>query len=265
MDNEHFPHVDVDKELYFRDIDFVNYHINHDKWAFLIKDFDIVNSHRLNLDFDSYAAGDWVITTTEGGSGSAVETCIDFINGVLLVGNDNAAGDSDELVWAYRTFCIAKSFPLYFEMRLKLTDVSLQVFWAGLVDYTGGYFGGSVFNGVYFLWSGTVLYAVVESANVATAHALTVDLADLTWVRLGIHWDGDSTVRFFVFDDSVTPQICSDQYFVTTGYPIPDTILLAPGFGIQNIDAYAEAVYVDYLKCVQRRCVGPADEANGRQ
>lgn len=266
MDNEHFPHVDVDKELYFRDQDFVNYHINHDKWAFLIRDFDIINSHRLCLDFDDYSASNWVITTTEDGSGSAAETCIDFINGVLLVTNDDATGDSDELVWAYRTFCIAKSFPLYFETRLKLTDVSLQVFWAGLVDYTGGYFGGSVLNGVYFLWDGTVLYAVVMTAGSSVAHPLTDVLADLTWVRLGIHWDGDSTVRFFVFDDSVPPQICSDQHFVTAGYPVPDTILLAPGFGIQNIDASAEAIYVDYFKCVQRRAIGEdVDEANGRQ
>lgn len=271
MDNEHFPHVPAvgggaTKELYGRDIDFINYHINHDKWAILLQDFDIVNAHRLCLDFDNYAAGEWVITTTEDGSSSATEACIDFVNGVLLVANDNAADDSDELVWAFRTFCIAKSFPLYFEIRCKVSDASAMEAWAGLIDYTGGYFGGSVLNGAYFYWDGSTLYACVASAGVVVSEALTGDpVGDLTWVRLGIHWDGDTTVRFFVFNDTVPPQPCLAQHYATAGFPIPDTILLAPGFGIKNIDAVAEAIWIDYIKCVQRRCVGDADEANGRQ
>jgi hypothetical protein len=268
MDNEHFPHVGTNtRELYGRDVDFINYHINHDKWMIMLQDFDIINAHRLCLDFDSFAAGDWVITTVEAGGGSAAEMLLDFINGVLLVGNDSAKADSDELVWAVKTFCIAKSYPLYWEMRLKITDVDLANAWAGLVDSTTGYYDGSVSNGCYFLLSGGVLYACVESAGTVVAEEVDLVPEDLTWIRLGIHWDGESMVRFFVFTDQDACQPCSAQVYASAGYPVVDTILLAPGFGIQNVNAQAEALYIDYSKCVQRRAIGPdtVDEANGRQ
>ena len=42
-----FPHADISdpgKELFIRDIFFLNYHINHDKWDWF-KYFDIINAH----------------------------------------------------------------------------------------------------------------------------------------------------------------------------------------------------------------------------
>lgn len=260
MDSEHFPHADAgtaQPELHFRDFNFCNYNINHDKLRWLLGDHDIVDGHRLETDFDQYTVADWTVTTTEAGQGAASEAVIDMVNGVLLVTNDVADDDSDELVWAVKTFNLKTGFPLYFEVRIKVSDVLQSDLWFGLVDTTAGYFGGGVDNGAYFLKAdgSAALYGVTEDGGVAAAHLLGVSLVNATWVRLGIHWDGAGTVRFFVFTDSVPSQVCTAVHEVTTYIPDDAADLLAPGFGIRNGEAAAKSLWIDYLKAVQYRVI----------
>ena len=46
---------------------------------------DPIKFHTQTLDFDKYTAGDWVITTTETGAGSATEALTSADGGVLLL------------------------------------------------------------------------------------------------------------------------------------------------------------------------------------
>ena len=58
-----------------------------------IKQPDPTKYHTYFNDFDVYTSGDWTVTTTEAGSGSATEAIIDGDGGLLAL--TNAAGDDD--------------------------------------------------------------------------------------------------------------------------------------------------------------------------
>lgn len=255
MDNEHFPHAEVtEKEKYFRDIYFLNYHINHDKWDWF-KFLDIVDAHRYLDDFDVYDTDDWTVTTTEAGGGNATEALTDLVNGVLLITNDAADNDCDELSLKAESYQLKVGYPLYFEIRAKASDVLQSDIVAGLVDGVS-YFGGQSLSGVWFLKKDgdPALYGVVSHAGVETETDLDVDGEDLTWIRLGFHYDGAGTVRFFVIQDGDPAQTVLSVHEVTTNLPnyAHDLRVL---FGIRNGEAVAKALYVDYIKCVQRRVI----------
>ena len=61
---------------------------------------DPIKFHLQTLDFDKYTAGDWVITTTEAGTGSATEALTSADGGVLLLTNAAGDDDFDSLQWA---------------------------------------------------------------------------------------------------------------------------------------------------------------------
>ena len=65
--NESFPIAAPNAhqiQKHITDIEFLNYHFNHDKWSWF-RLFDITEAHRFIEDFDAYDTGDWTITCTE--------------------------------------------------------------------------------------------------------------------------------------------------------------------------------------------------------
>jgi len=258
MDCEHFPHVDVganQPELYHRDMFFVNYHINHDKWN-LLRQFDIIDSHRFTADFDCDELSDcWAITTTEAGSGTAAEVCNDDPNGVLVITNANADNDLDEFTQDCETWKLVNGYPLYAEIRLKISDGLNSDFWFGLITGTAGIYAGLPNDYAIFKKDD-------DDRNLDFANAVDgagndadtgIDIANDTWYRLGIHWDGAGNLRYFVFADGDAPQTCLATGVITTS--IVQDEELAIGFGIRNGEALAKILYVDYIKCVQKRVI----------
>src|SRR5688500_1063539 len=63
--------------------------------------------HTYFNDFDTFVAGDWTITTTEAGAGSATEALTDADGGVLLVTNDAADNDADFFQKVGESFLLA--------------------------------------------------------------------------------------------------------------------------------------------------------------
>jgi len=130
-----YPHANVDThspELFIRDIEFLNWHINHDKWGWF-KYYTMPYAHRLELDFCCFDSDCWTTTTTEQGSGSATETCIDAVNGVLQITNAGADNDLDELVYGCECFQLVDNFELYAEVRLRVDDPDNADWWFGLI------------------------------------------------------------------------------------------------------------------------------------
>ena len=250
-----FPHADVGTlhpELFIRDIEFLNYHINHDKWDWF-RNFGIVDSHRDEDDFDIYDAGDWTITTTEGGSGAASEELSDIANGVLVITNDDANDDSDELTRPGETFYLQATNPFYAEMRFKLSDAEDSDFWFGLITGVTWFTEPDDYAVFHKDDGDNNLDFSCAKDGTATDVDTTIDLEDITWIRIGFHFDGAGTIRWFVFTDSDEPQVCAAMGVITTN--IPDDELLTIGFGIQNGEAVAKVLYVDYFKAVQKRVI----------
>jgi len=248
-----FPHADINdhqKELFIRDVEFLNYHINHDKWDWW-RMFDIIGAHRFEEDFCCFDSDCWTITTTEAGQGDATEACTDMVNGVLLVTNDSASGDMDQLVYGCECWKLVDNYPLYAEIRFKIDDPDAASFWFGLV--TGGvWFTNPDDYMVFYIEDADddILFATAKNGT-ATSVDTTEDLGDLTWIRLGFHYDGAGTVHWFVFRDS-------DEYCLATGSwttNIPDDVEMHIGFGLRNDEAAAKHLWVDYIKCAQKRVI----------
>ena len=77
-------------------------------------------------------------------------------------------------------------------------------------------------------------------------------LAACTWYRLGIHWDGDGTIRYFLFQDGNFPQTVLATGSHTTNIP---TSVMNFGFGIQSGAVAVKDLFVDYVKSAQLRVI----------
>jgi hypothetical protein len=251
MDPEHFPHAGAEKEFYWRDIYFANYHINHDKLNWL-KYFDVADAHRLVEDFDRYDAGDWIITTDESGSGSASEQLIGLPCGWLMVLTSAGDDDYDELVTPSSCWCFIKGYPTYFELRGKAFDGLNTDLWFGFLNLASLFTGAATY-GAYFYKPGAsrYLYFAVLFNGVETLYPTGWEVEDLGCGRASIHWDGAGNLRWFLFEDTDAPQMCFATGTVTVD--IPDNIMFYAGFGIRNDEAESNALYIDYLKVAMKR------------
>jgi len=248
-----FPHADINAhqpELFIRDIEFLNYHINHDKWDWW-RLFDIIGAHRLEIDFDRYAAAEWTINTVEAGAGSATEALADMVNGVIVISNAAGNADLDELVYGSESWLLADNYPFYAEMRFKISDADNASFWFGLVTGTVWFTNPNDYAVFYIPNTGDSIYFATAKDGTATSVDTTEDAEDLVWRRVGFHYDGAGTVHWFVFRDS-------DEYCLATGSwttNIPDDEEMRIGFGIRNDEAAIKALYVDYIKVAQKRVI----------
>jgi len=260
MENERFPKGGLPEpinaqELFLRDFEFVNYHINHDKWD-LIRGFDIIDAHRFTEDFccDELSSC-WIETKVERGSGMATAVCPDMVNGVLWLLTNNADNDSYELVQDCECWKLLPNYPLYAEIRFMLTDPLQSEFWFGLINAAAYFPMYAPRDFVVFDIDdedNEVDFHVCKDTVQTTNLALTL-LAPYTWIRLGFHFDGAGTVRWFVLRDGDAPQYCISTGQVTTN--IPDDEELALGFGLRNGEAESKGLFVDYVKCVQKRVI----------
>ena len=120
-----------------------------------LKQPDPIKYHVYHEDFDKYTASDWVITTTEGGSGNASEALGDGDGGLLVVTNDDADDDSDEFQWAGGSGGVIESFKyeaakgLYFKTRFKVSDATQSDFAIGLIITDTTIIDG-VTDGIFF-------------------------------------------------------------------------------------------------------------------
>lgn len=252
-----FPHAYAgahQKELYIRDIEFLNYHFNHDKWDWF-KLFTLPYAHRLELDFCCFDSDCWTITTTEAGSGSATEACTDMVNGVLLITNAGGLNDLDELVYGCECFKLVDNFPLYAEIRVRIDDPDHASFWFGLITGTSWFTAPNDYAVFYIPAVDDSLYLGTSLNGNVTNTDTGIDLSDNTWYRLGFHWDGAGIIRYFVFLESATYPF---GYCIATGQVTTNICQdeeLALGFGLRNDEADAHQMWIDYAMCVQKRVI----------
>ncbi len=206
-------------------------------------------------DFHDYAATDWIITTTEGGSGSASEAVASAKDGILVITNDNADNDKDCFQWAgvdaaavVETWKFVSGIPLYFGARFKVNEVIQSDFTMGLyttnTDPTAG-----VVDGIFFRKDDgdTDIDFVVtkDSATGGVAAAAATAVAD-TYMVLEFYYDGSSSYIVAYKDGAPIASI-----------PItyaPDNEELAISFHIQQGEATnVKIMSVDWIKVGQLR------------
>jgi hypothetical protein len=201
--------------------------------------------HTYFNDFDTYLASDWTITTTEAGTGSATEALADGDGGLLLLTNAAGDNDLDFLQLVKEGFKFESGKQLAFHVRLKTSDATQTDIVAGLqlTDTTPL----DVTDGIFFLKSdgATSISFVVEKDSTQSTLTLPNSLADDTFMTLGFVYDPKDQ-KFHVFQNNVLAGTV-----VSTN--APDDEELTVSFGIQNGEAAAKTLTVDYIGASKER------------
>ena len=217
----------------------------------LLKQPDPIKYHVYHEDFDKYTASDWVITTTEGGSGNASEALGDGDGGLLVVTNDDADDDSDEFQWAGGSGGVIESFKyeaakgLYFKTRFKVNDATQSDFAVGLVITDTTVIDGTT-DGIFFRKAdgATSVELVIEKDSTETTVSCG-DAADDTFMTLGFYYD-PKIRKFSVYKDNV-------KVGSAVNTNAPDDEELAVTFAIQNGAAAAKIMTMDYISAGKER------------
>jgi hypothetical protein len=205
---------------------------------------DPTKVHMYFNDFDTYVVGDWTITTTEAGAGSATEALTDADGGVLLITNDAADNDLDFFQKVGESFKFESGKKLWFKARFKVSDATQSDFVMGLqiTDTTML----DVTDGVFFQKDDgdANLDFHVEKDNTATsATAIHTVVAD-TYLTVGFFYDGVSEVKYYVDDVHLGTSATTN---------LPDDEELTVSFGLQNGEAAAKTMSIDYILVAKER------------
>lgn len=200
-------------------------------------------AHEYYNHFHDYTAADWTITTTEGGGGAATEAITDELGGVLLITNDNLDDDSDEFQKVGEAFSLVPGKPLWIEGGFKVNDATQSDFLFGLCMTDTTLIDG-LQDGIWFQKDDgdANIDRHCDKDNTDTTADTNIDMADGTWIRLGMKFLADgATVEYWINGVRVGSS--------TTN--IPDDELLRISFGIQDGEAVAKTLSVDYIRAVQ--------------
>ena len=199
-------------------------------------------------DFTTYAAGDWVVTETDAGATQALTA---GSGGLLLVTNTAADDDLVALQKTPAMITMAATQQTWFSARFKVSDATQSDVVMGLqaIDTTPL----DVTDGIYLLKAdGAATFDVVCRKNATTGSTSATAVASLvadTFVVFQWYYDGDGKL-FYGTNGAVLGSLSVADYFPDTG--------LTVSFALQNGEAVAKTMTVDYVYCAQTRTASGA-------
>lgn len=201
----------------------------------------LFNDFLLAQDYD---ANDWVITTTEAGAGNASEAlAADEACGALVITNDDADNDVDSLQMTEENWRLASGKQMWMNMRIKVADADEADMFIGLAITDTTPRDATDKIGFLLADGSAALSCVSTKDSSSTTTSSIVTLADATYVKLALHWDGASKVEWFVDGAKVA----------THSSNIPNDENLCVTLNIQNGAAAANSLTVDYIYVAQER------------
>lgn len=216
-------------------------------WGTEFGDMSPAKYHKYFNDFDTYLASDWSITTTEAGAGNASEAVTDYDGGALLITNDDADNDKDVFVLAGESFKFVAGKKLWFSARWMVSDATQSDAFMGLVIKTAtDPVGTAPTDGVFFRkddGDANLDFVVTKNSTATTSSALTT-LSDATEVVTSFYYNGVDNIAVYVDD------VLLDNVAVTN---LPDDEILGVFFAIQNGEAVAKTMTIDYIDVAKER------------
>jgi hypothetical protein len=206
---------------------------------------DPTQSFQFFEDFASVNVGttgtDWLATNV-GSTPTYVAASVD--GGAVLITNTGGANDSCFIQWqgknagtAIAPCLITAGKRAWFKARFKVSDATLSIVVMGLqnVDTTPAV----VSDGVFFIkpTAAATVNFVVEGGSTATTTSAVATMANDTWIDVGWQYNGIDKVIYYINNTAVGTA-------VITNLP---TAALTPSFGIQNGEAVAKTMTVDYI------------------
>lgn len=205
--------------------------------------------HTYFNDFDTYVAGDWVVTAI----GAGTQALTDIDGGAVLLTNAAADNDRIELQKLGESFLITSGKRAFFKARFKVSDATQSDFLIGLAvtDTTlqGSIDGAGVTDGIFFSKDdGDALLDVQCQKNATTGQTRAAGIATVvtdTFLSVAWAYDGVSEVKYYVNDVQLGTLAGTSAY-------LPDTELTV-SFAIMNGEGVAKTMTVDYLFAAQER------------
>jgi len=205
---------------------------------FILPDF--TKAHVYLEDFDYYTAADWTVTET----GVATQALTNADGGRLLITNAAADDDASFSQKIGESFLFETGKKLWFDCLFQVSDATQSdvVIGIQITDTTPL----AVSDGVYFLKTdgAATIDLVVEKDSTSTTTSSVSTLADATDVRLSFFYDGVSAIKVFANDVHVA---------TSTTTNLPDDEELTISYGIQNGEASAKTMSIDYILVAKER------------
>lgn len=196
--------------------------------------------HTYFNDFDVFTAAEWVITETQGGATQAVT---DEDGGVLVLTNTAADDDLNAIQLTNETFTFTSGKKAFFKCRFKLNEaiqsdliVGLQITDATPLDVTDGVFFSKIDGS-------TSINLFVEKDNTNTQTSVGT-LVDDTYIELGFFYNGDASIQAFIAGELVASSAVTN---------LPDDEELTISFAVQNGEASAKNLSIDYVLVAKER------------
>ena len=211
-----------------------------------LKELDPTQLHTYFNDFDSYISGNWTVTETQAG---ATQALTNADGGVLLLTNSAADDDLNALQKVGESFKFEAGKKLFFKASLAVSDATQSDFVIGLqiTDTTPL----AVSDGVYFRkddGDANLDFVVIKDSTASTATAITT-VSNNTYITVGFYYNGIDEVVYAASTDSLNPDILGK--LATTN--LPDDEELTISFGIQNGEAVAKTMSIDYIFVAKER------------
>ena len=193
-------------------------------------------------DFHGYVAADWVVTET----GVATQVVADEAFGVLVVTNAAADNDLSFSQLVKETFAYVAGKRMHFAARFKILEVLQCDFIMGLQirDTTAL----AVSDGIWFGsddGDANLDFHVAKDSTQTDEAAVGTLVAD-TYMTVEFYYDGKTGGNIQIFVDGVRVGAAA----LTN---VPDDEELTLSFGIQNGEAVANVLSLDYIRAVVER------------
>lgn len=201
---------------------------------------DPTQMHTYFTDFDEYHAVNWTVTETQAG---ATQALANVDGGVLLLTNSAADNDLNALQKVGESFKFEAGKKLFFKARFAVSDATESDFVIGLqiTDTTPL----AVTDGVYFRkddGDANLDFVVIKDSTASTATAIAT-VANNTYLTVGFYYNGVDEIVYAASVDNNNPTVLG-KLAVTN---LPDDEELTISFGIQNGEAVAKTMSIDYI------------------
>lgn len=200
--------------------------------------------HAYSSDFDTFnsstTTGDWKLTATT--SGSVTNSVVAGDGGWLALVNTASSADLNSIQLQAATFAIVAGNEAWFKCRFKVSSATNANLIIGLIQTTVTPL--TVTDGLYFskVAASTQLTCKATASSASTTFNVAT-MADNTFLNVGWHFDGNSTINVYLNNSRVGSM-------ATTNLP---TAALNLTIAESNGTAAAITTTVDYILAATQR------------
>jgi len=178
--------------------------------------------------------------------------------GVISITTLGTAGDGCNLQVPGSAFHLEDGYPLYWESRWYITDISNTGFFNGLATVDAEIIAGGMSAG------GKIGFQMLEAGSLTFITSTTTDIktttpvyteADAKWVRGAFLWDGIDSIYVYIDDDDdgEFDHVSTIATSTAANYVLLDAFVNPTIEAVNQTTASAEVVLVDYVLCAQQR------------